>query len=389
MNHHKKIIVTICFTGFLLAGCWDTVNLEDRGFIVGTAIDLDEQNESKTISYNVTNQLVIPAGIGSPSQGGSGNEKPFLNITTNGNNIYRNNEEITSKTSKVPFFEHLKVLIVSEEVARISRAFPELLDTFIRDVNMRRSIKIIIAKENNAKEILDFTTPEERLPAIHINKLLDHSHKHFDYLEAMTIGDIEEAHLREKSYVLPLLEKEETLIYNSGIAFNGPQGKMVGILTPREMQGIEIASRKPVEEVVNIKYKENEMAFEIIRIHNRISIDTEDINNLKIKVNVKTIGAIKETYGELDLLNKNILKDIEKSASKHMKASIEQVIEKGQNELNTDILGIWKNMESKHYKIWKEIKDDWEQGENYFSKANFDVEVHAEIYSVGTSSKTD
>lgn len=389
MNHLKKTIVTICCVGLLLTGCWDTVKIEDRGFIVGTAIDLDEKIDQQKVSFLVTNQFVIPSGIGSSSGGDTGNTKAYLNLTANGRDIYRINESMSSKMSKIPYFEHLKVIIVSEEIARISEKFPELLDTFIRDVHMRRNIKVIIAKENNGKAILDFPAPEEKIPAIHLNKLLEHSHKHLGYLEAVSIGDIEEAHLNNTSYVLPLLEVGKSLSYNSGVVINGPQKKVVGNLTPREMQGIEMSTQKPIEQVISFNYKENEMAFEAIRIENSISINTKDINNIKVKVNVNTVGSLKESYGKLDLLNQKTLKDIEKHATKHIKESIEQVIEKAQNELNTDILKVWEQLEKKHYDTWKKIKDDWEQGENYFANAHFDVEVNADIYTIGTSTQTN
>ncbi len=388
MKSHNKFILLFCCTALLLTGCWDTLNIEDRGFVIGIAIDLNENTDNEDI-YKVTNQLVIPAGIGSFSKGNGGNEEPFLNITANGINIYHINESIASKTSKVPYFEHLKVIIVSEKIARTDHAFPKLLDTFIRDVKMRRGIKIIVAKGNDAKKILEYTTPEEKLPAIHLNKLLEQSNKNFGYLEAMSIGDIEEAHLGKKSFVIPLLEVGETLLYNSGVAFNGPKEKLVGKLTPREMQGIEIASRKPVEEVIKFKYKDKAMSFEIIRIENNISVDPSDIDNIKVKVNVKIIGSLKETFGELNLRNQKILKEVENALSDYMKGSIEQVVEKGQKELNTDILNIWERIASKDYRTWKQIKDNWEEGENYFSKASFDIEVITEIYSIGTSTKTD
>lgn len=131
------------------------------------------------------------------------------------------------------------------------------------------------------------------------------------------------------------------------------------------------------------------MALEIVKMNNDISVDPKDINNIKVKVKVKIVCSIKETDGRLNILNAKILKEIEHEASKKIKHSIQQALEKGQKEFNTDILSIWERMESKHYKTWKRIENDWEQGENYFAKASFDVDVHTDIYSIGTSTKTD
>lgn len=388
MENKKKAAIILCLIMLILAGCWDAINIEDREFIIGIAIDLDEEAESGKITYKVTNQLVIPAGVGGPEGNKGGGGKAFLNVTDKGKSIYRINEGISANTSKVPYFEHIKIIVISEELAKTDHVFVKLLDTFIRDVDMRRGIKVIVTK-GEAKKVLEFTTPEEKLPSIHLNKLLEQSHEQFGYLEAMTIGEIEEAHLRERSYLLPLIEVQDTLLYKSGAVFHGPEEKMVGILSPNEMQGIELASRKAIEEVVEFSYKDEEMALEIVKMNNDISVDPKDINNIKVKVKVKIVCSIKETDGRLNILNAKILKEIEHEASKKIKHSIQQALEKGQKEFNTDILSIWERMESKHYKTWKRIENDWEQGENYFAKASFDVDVHTDIYSIGTSTKTD
>src|SRR5690625_4500606 len=120
MNRHKFLLLFVCFT-ILLTGCWDSINLEERAFIVGTAIDLADKNEDneKHPTFSVTNQIVIPAGVGvTGSEGGGGEEKPFLNITSTGTSIYSLDEELAAKSSKVPFYEHFEILIISEEIAR-------------------------------------------------------------------------------------------------------------------------------------------------------------------------------------------------------------------------------------------------------------------------------
>lgn len=87
------------------------------------------------------------------------------------------NREFTALSSKVPFYEHLAVLIISEDIARTKGVLSHLLDTYIRNVNMRRGIKVVVSKED-PKELLEFTTPENKLPALHIEQLLLKSSKH-------------------------------------------------------------------------------------------------------------------------------------------------------------------------------------------------------------------
>lgn len=371
----------------MLIGCWDAINLEDRGFIIGTAIDLEESENDQEATYQITNQLVIPTGTSSSSQGISGNEKPFLNITSRGKSIYNTNEELSTKSSKVPFFEHLMILIVSEEVAKEKHLFSNLLDTFLRDVKIRRGIKIIVSKDE-AKTILDFTTPEEILPAIHLDDLLERSSKELGYSKPLVLGDLEEYHLRGRSYLLPLLEVSETLNYKSGAVFQGSKDQMVGVFNQDEMQGYELLASNPIENVIEFTHEDKVYAFEINDIKNKIAINPSDINNIKATININVTGGIKEAYGKENLLSSNLYA-IEKAVSNKIKESIESAINKGQKELNADVFNFWQKLESKNYDTWEKIKDDWEDGENYFANTTFDIYVNTDIYSIGTSNKTD
>src|SRR5690625_210889 len=384
----NKCIYFISFFALILAGCWDTINIEDRGFIIGTAIDIEEGEDKKQPEYTVTNQMVIPGGVGTPTQGGGGEQKAFLNFTATGTSIYRIDEGISAISSKVPFYEHLTLLVISEDVARIEHLFSNLLDTYIRDVNMRRGTKVIIS-EKKAKELLDFTTPEDKLPAVHIEDLLEHSSKEFGFLRPKRVGDIEEFHLRENSYVLPLLSIEEYIRHKAGAVFHGQKDKMVGIFNWEEMEGLAMMETKANEKVVEFTYKDHVFALEVDELKNKVTIDPSNIDEMKININIKIKGIIKEAFGEVDLSKSSELKAVQNAVSEKIKKSIEKALKKGQEDLGADVFKFWQILETKHYDVWQEVKDDWEKDEYYFKKATFKVNVDTDIFSVGTSDKTN
>src|SRR5690625_3946424 len=103
----KKIRSFLIFC-ILLTGCWDVVNIEDRGFIVGSAIDIQEDGNSKQPEFMITNQIVVPAGMISVQQESDGGEQAFINFTSTGKSIYKMKEEVTTISSKVPYYEHLE-----------------------------------------------------------------------------------------------------------------------------------------------------------------------------------------------------------------------------------------------------------------------------------------
>lgn len=372
----------------MLSGCWDVINIEDRGFIIGSAIDLEDGTDDKKPEFKVTNQMVIPAGITSPTHGGGGNQKAFLNFTSKGRSVYRIDEEISALSSKTPFYEHLALLIISEDVAKIEHVFSNLLDTYIRDVNMRRGIKVIVSK-GDAKKLLDFQPQEDKLPAIHIDQLLEHSSKQVGFLKPRRVGDIEEYHLRQVSYILPLLSVDENIEHKAGAIFHGLQDKMVGTFNEDEMQGFELMKTAAIEKVIDFTYKDHIFTLEVNNSKNKISVDPSNIDEIKITVDINIDGIIKESFGKIDVSNPSELKAIQKAVSEKVKSSIDHTIKMGQDELGADVFGIWQILETKHYDVWKKVRNDWEKGEYYYRKATFEVNVKTDIYSIGTSDKTD
>src|SRR5699024_12029357 len=83
--------------------------------------------------------------------------------------------------------------------------------------------------------------------------------------------------------------------------------------------------------------------------------------------------VINESNSKEKFLNPKELRKVEKSVSKDIEELLFKVTDKAQQELNADIFNIWRQLETKHYDTWKKVKNDWESGENYFSKADFDI----------------
>ena len=385
MNKYKSFYI-FCFVTIILTGCWDVVNIEERGFIVGSAIDIEEE-DSKHPEFTITNQMVLPAGMIPAAAGGSGEEIAFLNYTSKGKSIYQMEEEIAAISSKVPYYEHLTILVVSEDVAKKEHLFSNLLDTYIRDVNLRRGIKVVVSKEK-AKELLNFTTPNDKLPAMHIEELLEKSSDQLGFLKPRVVGDIEEDHLREKSYVLPYLDIKEYLEYKYGAVFHGPKDKMVGILNDDEMNGLEMIEGVHTTKIIEFPYKGRTFALKTIRSNSNLSVDPKDINNINVTIDIEVEGVIKEAFSNTDFRKPSEIKEVQKAVSNEVKKYIEKSIKKAQEELGADVFNIWQQLETKHYKKWERVKDDWEKGEYYFKKVNFDINVTTEIYGIGTTNKT-
>src|SRR5690625_2075693 len=197
----------------LLTGCWDNVPIEERGFVVGSALDMKDGKIDGNYELTLTNQFVVPAGVSTTTGGGEGEQGAFTNLSASGSSVFAMDEEMASLTSKTPFFEHLKLLVISEELLSTPHLFANTLDMFVRDKEMRRGVKVVVA-EGEAKALFDFKPENAKLPAVYIDDMLEDSLKKTSLFKPVRVGDIHEHLLTNESFTIPKMTSQgDKVIY--------------------------------------------------------------------------------------------------------------------------------------------------------------------------------
>ena len=103
----KRISYILILALLLLTGCWDMIEIEERGFIIGASIDLKEKISENRYVVEITDQLAISSAFG-PSQGGAGSDsEAYINLTASGENIMSKCSLFLKKSSR--FHIYLKI----------------------------------------------------------------------------------------------------------------------------------------------------------------------------------------------------------------------------------------------------------------------------------------
>ncbi|WP_404451298.1 Ger(x)C family spore germination protein [Virgibacillus necropolis] len=387
MENRKVYLLIVSSFIFLLTGCWDQVPIEERGFVIGTTVDLADKQESENYNLHATNQIVIPAGLGSAGQSGS-SPTAYTNLSAKGKSLFEISRKISTFTSRVPYYEHLKVIAVSEEVAKEPGLFASIMDAFIRDQEMRRSIKVIIS-EGEAHQVLEVKTKTEKLPAIYINSILEHSARSLAIVDAVKMGDIHQFLLDRSSYAIPRVLVSDNKVKDNGVAvFQGYNNKMVGVLTGKEVKGLNLIKKKNQGGIIEFEIDDHLMIYEIQNTKSSIKIDVKDKDNINISIKIDAEGDIAEMFGSKTLLEPKRFKEIEKTISKKIEKLANKSLEKAQKELNADIFGFDTRLKQRHYDKWQKIKDDWQKGENLFANCTITVSAEAIVRATGAADKT-
>jgi spore germination protein KC len=160
----KKIYFFIFFLPVLLTGCWDRKELEESAYVSVIGID-----KGKNGMVKVTYQLPSTEAQSSPG-GVQGNRASSEIVTLTAPGHITARDLATASVSRRINFSHLRVIILSEELARTSDTYKSIFGS-LRDREFRRNTYILVSREN-AEDFIRGNNP----------KLEQSPHKFYDYM---------------------------------------------------------------------------------------------------------------------------------------------------------------------------------------------------------------
>ncbi|MFD1849607.1 Ger(x)C family spore germination protein [Oceanobacillus bengalensis] len=367
---------------FFLAGCWDAVELEERGFLSGIAVDLaEEQGENTT--FELTQQFVVPAGLGSTTEAGGG--KAFRNLSQTGESIFEINTKIARQANRMAGVEHLEVVIISSDVAEKEGIFADIMDVFIREQNMRRGTFLVVS-EGKAKELLNVEPEQVKIPALYISELTE-SKQVTSTTEPTRIGNIHESLLSKRSFIIPDLSvfSDNSIDYEGLGVFRGETSQMVGTLTGNEAKGLNYIVGQNQEGSVPAKVEDKLATFDIANGDSTFKLTNRDKDNLTFQVTIDIGAIIVEYFGSLDPYKKENMEKFQKGLEEEIKRQAEAAIKQVKDDYQVDVFTFDDFLRTDHYELWEEIKEDWDAGENYFAKSDIEIDVNVTIIEPGNS----
>ncbi|WP_248928073.1 Ger(x)C family spore germination protein [Paenibacillus hamazuiensis] len=163
-------------------GCWSRMELNDIAIVVALGID------KKDGQYSVSVQLVNPSEVSGKKTGG-GKGAPVVTHVASDATMFEAIRKMTTNAPRRLYFSHLRMLILSEQVAKEGVA--KALDLLSRDHEFRSDFYIAVAKGAPAERILEiYTAPMETIPANKMYKALDTSSKIWAYSGKVTLDEL-------------------------------------------------------------------------------------------------------------------------------------------------------------------------------------------------------
>jgi len=349
------------------------------------AIDKDPDTEE----FILTSQILIPAAESSqnPSPG-----KPFLLETATGKTIFEALRKTNQMIDRRSFFAHNKIIIISEELAK--EGLISILDSFYRGKEIRGYVWICIAKETNARNILEAENiGVSRIPANFLNNMLEQTDSHLNSVSTNLLTfykDALEAGTDPVAGVL-VMEKKEKGKYsqNKNVTLSGAavfkKDKLMGLLNESETRGyrwitgdIKTGALSLPSDIQEGKY----VSVDVIKMNAKIVPEVKG-EQISFAIHVSEKGKVTEQQATVQFSDSkqqiNFLNSLQAENKKIIEDEMNQVIKKAQ-ALKTDIFGLGNALNKRYPNTWNRVKDEWPET---FADVPISLQVKVNITSSG------
>lgn len=374
--HAKKISLLFLILSILAvvqSGCWDRVEIEDLGIVLGTGLDKGEDNQIRLIV-----QLAVPTEMGGgPQQVGRG-KKPTFTVIGTGETVYDALVDVQRQFSDRIFFGHNRVLIIDEELAK--EGIAEYIDFFVQHPQPRLRALVIVSK--NAEEALKTETSKDLSSSQALEEIVQ-------LLKSgirITLKDVFQMLRQEgESVVLPWVQasdnegEQENVQVNGAAIFDGDQ--LIGTIDFELKKGLLwLRDEMDLQSIsVNPEEADGYITFHLIRSKTKLLPSIEG-GNWKITVEIEQENEIVENQTTLDTSTEKVKRELEKDLNKTVEQQIRKTLEKVQKEMKTDAFGFAEAFERKYPKRFAQEKDHWDE---IYPEVEVEINVTSRIRRIG------
>ncbi|MFN7252725.1 MAG: Ger(x)C family spore germination protein [Anaerobacillus sp.] len=369
------LIVVTCLIN--LTSCIkDAREIDHRSMIVGMGIDTVKDSGDEQL-YEVT--LQIPILLSGGQEGiPSGSVSEFETFSAKGAMLLDTVAEIEAMTPTVLFFGHLKVVTISEELAR--EGLDKVIDFIDRLPQVANQIYLMIINDGTAEEFITQESPLVSLPALYLNRFFQADQKISRTKDVKLFEYRRDANMISKASTIPLGKIVDNKIVIEGMGVFVDH-KMIGELVNIEVAISELLKGNKVSDmnyttVININNREEKVA--VSRGDLKAKINFDKTTPLTVKISIKGNAEI----AEVENIGTKVSNDVVNKVNLKMENEIERLVKetiKKMKALNAEpwLIG---------HRLWATDPDffamlNWE--ENGWRDSVVEIDVDFEVVNTG------
>ena len=344
MKKFVLIIITL-FILLISSGCYNYKEINDMAIVSSIGIDKDNKNDKYIVSAQIMNS----------KESEDSEDSQITVYTKEGDTVHEALRNITLKSPRKLYGNHLSKIVLSEEVAK--EGIDNILDIFNRITEVRNEFIITIVKEDKASDVLKVLTTTESIPAEYVKLSLKIADKTSGLTYATKLDEFISLYLKKGiDPVVPVLkidkkEKKGTTINN--ITTTNPiskiviedlavtnKGKLETYLKNEEIIGYNFLRNQIQKMIIPVKCDDENNYASILILKNKTKSNTaKKDNKYIINFNINSEAIITEYNCKKDLTDEKVIKKLEKDTEKKIKRYIKKSLNK-QKETNGKFLGL-------------------------------------------------
>lgn len=344
MKKFVLIIITL-FILLISSGCYNYKEINDMAIVSSIGIDKDNKNDKYIVSAQIMNS----------KESENSEDSQITVYTKEGDTVHEALRNITLKSPRKLYGNHLSKIVLSEEVAK--EGIDNILDTFNRVTEVRNEFIITIVKEDKASDVLKVLTTTESIPAEYVKLSLKIADKTSGLTYATKLDEFISLYLKKGiDPVVPVLkidkkEKKGTTINN--ITTTNPiskiviedlavtnKGKLETYLKNEEVIGYNFLRNQIQKMIIPVKCDDENNYASISILKNKTKSNaTKKDNKYIINFNINSEAIITEYNCRKDLTDEKVIKKLEKDTEKKIKRYIKKSLNK-QKETKGKFLGL-------------------------------------------------
>lgn len=335
----KKIIVLI-ISVLLLTGCYDNIDLNNLAII--TSVGIDYIDDNFYLTYEILNDIKTE------------NNTAMLSYTLSGSgkNISEAFEDVNYKVGKKPFFDHLKIVILSESI--INGQLDKITDYLIRDTNIRDEFIMMVAHDVSPEDILKNNSDNNPVVSDLIMNLIDNE----KYNNNLSVKEFYQHILvkfisKEIEAVLGSVTiKDGAISLDNFDIFRGYN--YTSTLSKNESSLYSFLTQNVFSLEFSKIYDDNTVTINITSSKPSINVTKDEIN-IKLDLSAKIL----DNSANLNLKKQETYKKLDDDFKKIIEEDVIKFI-KVLQENKSDILGLqeiyFKNTRKKNKGLWEKAK---------------------------------
>ncbi|MBD8840529.1 MULTISPECIES: Ger(x)C family spore germination protein [Paenibacillus] len=380
----RNVLMLLLCTIFI-AGCWDRKEINDIAFVIGIAVDKEQDN------YRSSLQIALPGQSGSTGSsgggGGTSGDKSWFMLSNTAKTLRGTTLEGQKSLSRKIYYAHRRTMLIGEDLARDGVA--PMLDLFTRYPLNRFSALPVVTK-GAAYKVMDTDAPIEKFPSEMVRELcflnMRNPRSLKTFIDAI-LSDGVDPFLPVASKVSNVPEgwkDPKSNIKLDGLAIF-KKDKLVGMIDKAPADALILAMGEANAPEIMVKAPGGEGNIFIKLNENNASLHPY-IKDDKVVVNIELYakGVLVDNESNYGDRRENEIVKLNEAIHEKIKSDIDEGVRLVQEKYHADILGVGRSIHQHLPAEWDKMKDRWN---DIYPEVKVTVTPHVIIENVGVSNK--